>query len=229
MPTSARFLTGTLLLLLATATSGCAGPGAAEPTGAPPTPTPATTPGAPPSPTATPDGAGSSPTAAASAAPTGAPTPGSTANPAAAALASRPWATATLTEVASGQSFTIAGLAGRTIFVEAMAIWCTKCREQQNRFKEALGRIDPATVAYVVLTVDPGETAAELARYKRDRGFLGEYAVAGRDVSTALEKEFGATVLNPPTVPLILVSRTGEIQFKTGGESIDEIIRLAGA
>jgi hypothetical protein len=114
------------------------------------------------------------------------------------------------------------------IFVETMAIWCTKCRAQQLRFKEAFGRIDPASVAYVVLTVDPSESAAELARYQRERGFPGQYAVAGRSVAAALEREFGPTVLNPPTVPLIRVTPAGEIRFTTGGESVDEIVRLAG-
>ena len=224
MPLTRRPLIGGLLVALAAATIGCGGPGAAAPSSPPPAATvsPAATPGTGPSSSPVPTFAPSSPEPSLS-------TPASsTPGPATAALASRPWATATLTDVSNGQTFTIAGLAGRTIFVEAMAIWCTKCREQQLRFKEALGRIDPATVAYVVLTVDPGETAAELARYKRDRAFLGLYAVAGKDVSAALAKEFGSTVLNPPTVPLILVSATGDIRFKTGGESVDEIIRLAG-
>ena len=118
------------------------------------------------------------------------------------ALAERPWAVATLTDVTTGEPFTIASLGGRTIFVEAMAIWCTNCRAQQGRFTEALASLDPSTVAYVVLTIEPSETAEDLARYKDQRGFTGRYAVAGRDVSAALETEFGPNVLNPPTVPL---------------------------
>ena len=167
----------------------------------------------------------------------GAPAPGGSAsasaepagNPVADALATHPWAAATLTDVNTGETFTIASLGGRTIFVEAMAIWCTNCRAQQARFTEALATLDPAKVAYVVLTVDPGETAEDLARYKDQRGFTGRYAVAGRDVSAALEAEFGANVLNPPTVPLVLISPAGEISFHTGGESVDDIIKTAGA
>jgi len=150
-------------------------------------------------------------------------------NPAAAALAARAWATASLIDVTTGQPFTIAGLAGRTIFVEAMAIWCTKCREQQTRFAEALKRLDPARVAYVVLTVDPAETATALAKYKADRGFSGLYAVAGKAVSSALAADFGANVLNPPSVPLVHVTPTGQITFTTGGETVDQIIALVGS
>jgi thiol-disulfide isomerase/thioredoxin len=153
------------------------------------------------------------------------PTPG---NAAADALAARPWATATLTDVTTGEPFRIADLAGRTVFVESMAIWCTNCRAQQARFADALDRLDPDRVAYVVLTVDPGESADDLRRYKKDRGFTGMYAVAGTAVSKALRDDFGANALNPPSVPLVLVTPDGRISFSTGGESAEEIVTLAG-
>ncbi len=149
-------------------------------------------------------------------------------NPAAEALSGRAWATAELTDVATGEPFTIADYAGKTIFVESMAIWCSNCRAQQGRFKEALARLDPATVAYVVLTVDPGESGEDLARYKESQGFTGTYAVAGADVSRALVDDFGSNAINPPRVPLIRVAPDGEVTFATGGESVDEIVKLAG-
>jgi thiol-disulfide isomerase/thioredoxin len=153
---------------------------------------------------------------------------GSDASAARDALASHPWATAMLTDVTSGQPFTIADFAGRTVFIESMAIWCTNCRAQQGRFTDALAQLDPDRVAYVVLTVDPSESADDLARYKQSREFAGVYAVAGRDVSAALKDEFGANVLNPPSVPLIRISPAGEITFGTGGESVDTIVAAVG-
>jgi thiol-disulfide isomerase/thioredoxin len=138
----------------------------------------------------------------------------------------QPWATATLTDVTTGTSFRIADLAddGRTVFVEAMAIWCTKCRAQQGEFTSALARLDQESVAYVVLTVDPSETAEALAAYRADRGFSGTYAVAGREVSAALEVDFGPTVLSPPTVPVIVISPDGSVEHRTGHHSADEIV-----
>jgi thiol-disulfide isomerase/thioredoxin len=165
---------------------------------------------------------GSTPAAAGSAAPL------TTGDPAASLLAGHAWATATLTDVTTGESFTIADLAGRTVFVEAMAIWCSNCRAQQDRFTEAFRRLPAGSAEYVVLTVDPSETAKELARYKADRGFTGRYAVAGRSVSKALEAEFGANVLNPPSVPLITITTSGEVSFATGGESVEAIVERAG-
>ncbi|HYO43815.1 MAG TPA: hypothetical protein VES19_11515 [Candidatus Limnocylindrales bacterium] len=149
-------------------------------------------------------------------------------DPAAAALASKAWATATLTDVATGETFTIADLAGKPVFIETMAIWCSNCRAQQGRFTEAFGKMLPGTASYVVLTVDPSETAEDLARYKAGSGFTGAYAVAGKELAAALEAEFGANVLNPPSVPLIFVSPTGEVSFSTGAESVEAILEAAG-
>lgn len=151
-----------------------------------------------------------------------------TANAAAAALASKPWANAPLTDVETGETFSIAELAGKPLFIETMAIWCSNCRAQQGRFTEAFAQLAPGTAEYVVLTVDPSETAEDLARYKSERGFTGRYAVAGKDLAKALDAEFGPNALNPPSVPVIFVSPTGEVEFSTGQESVEQIVEKAG-
>jgi thiol-disulfide isomerase/thioredoxin len=154
--------------------------------------------------------------------------PASTPNAAAESLQMHPWATATLTDVSTGETFTIAQLAGKPIFIETMAIWCSNCRAQQARFTEAFGKMAPGTASYVVLTVEAAETAEDLARYKAERGFTGRYAVAGKDVTKALEAEFGPNAINPPSVPLVFVSATGEVSFGTGSESVEDILEAAG-
>jgi hypothetical protein len=211
-----------LATVLTFTAAACAPGGAAAPSDAP---TPALS-GPPASMLADPTASPSASSAAGE--PSAAATPEPTANPAATALAGRAWATAELIDVATGEPFTIADYAGRTIFVESMAIWCTNCRAQQGRFKEALAQLDPDSVAYVVLTVDPGETGKELERYREGQDFSGTYAVAGTDVARALVDEFGPNAINPPSVPLIRVTPDGEVTFGTGGESVDEIVSLAG-
>jgi thiol-disulfide isomerase/thioredoxin len=174
-----------------------------------------------------PESAGPAPSdaAAASTAPAASPA----VNPAAAALASKPWANAPLTDVETGEVFTIAELVGKPLFIESMAIWCSNCRAQQGRFTEAFAQMAPGTAEYVVLTVDPSETAEDLARYKAERGFTGRYAVAGKELARALEAEFGPNAINPPSVPVIFVSPTGEVAFSTGPEDVERIVEKAGA
>ena len=195
-------------------------PATSEPGGA--TGAPAMTPSASAIPSGAPGSGDPAPTSAATEA------PATTENPAAAALAGKPWATATLTDVSTGETFTIADLAGKPVFIEAMAIWCTNCRQQQGRFTEAFGQMLPGIAEYVVLTIDPSETAEDLARYKDRSGFTGRYVVAGAELSKALQAEFGANVLNPPSVPVVFVSPAGELEFSTGAESVERILERAG-
>ncbi len=135
----------------------------------------------------------------------------------------QPWATATLTDVATGQTFRIADLAsGGVVIIEPMAIWCSKCQAQQREAHAALEGVDD--VAYVVLTVDPSEDAAALARYREDNGFEGVYAVAGREVSRALADEFGDLILNPPSTPMIVTSPDGRATLTEFGQKSGEQI-----
>jgi len=211
-----RLAVPSFLLVAAFAVAAC---------GASATQTPAATPAATPAPTA------ASATTAPGSADPGNPapaTPGPTAPTPAAALA-QPWATAELTDVATGEAFSIADLVagGRTVILETMAVWCTNCRGQQERIEEALGRIDRSAVAYVVLTVDPSEDASRLAAYRAQHGFDGLYAVAGRDLSRALAAEFGDQVLNPPSTPVILISPSGRVTLADfGPKSADQIVAL---
>jgi hypothetical protein len=108
-----------------------------------------------------------------------------------------------------------------------MAIWCSNCRRQMLEFAAVLPQLDPATTDYVVLTIEPSETAGALADYKRQQGFVGRYAVAGPEVSAALAAEFGPTILIPPSVPKLII-RDGQAEFSTGHKSADEIVAIAG-
>lgn len=189
---------------------------AVDPTAAPTATTvPATIAPVEPAPTASPDGGASSPSTESS--------------PESPAVLDQPWATAELVDVATGERFTIAELvaAGRPVILETMAIWCSNCLAQQRRIEEALERAEPGSVAYVVLTVDPAEDAAKLARYRDQNRFDGMYAVADRGVSRALAAEFGDQVLNPPATPIVVISPSGRVTLTPyGPKSVDEIASL---
>lgn len=154
------------------------------------------------------------------------PTGTATAEPAPQPVLDQPWATAELLDVATGETLTIAALAaaGRPVIVETMAIWCSNCLAQQKRIEEALAGTGPDEAAYVVLTIDPAEDAARLARYRDQHGFQGIYAVAPRDVAQALAAEFGDQVLNPPATPVVVISPSGRVTLTPyGPKSVDDI------
>jgi hypothetical protein len=156
------------------------------------------------------------------------PTGTATAEPAPQAVLDQPWATAELLDVATGETLTIAALAaeGRPVILETMAIWCSNCLAQQKRIEEALAGTAPDEAAYVVLTIDPAEDAARLARYRDQHGFEGIYAVAPRDVAQALAADFGDQVLNPPATPVVFISPSGRVTLTPYGPKSADDIRM---
>jgi thiol-disulfide isomerase/thioredoxin len=204
-----------LQLVLLVAACGSAGgtPLASGPAPtAPPSPTPAVTP--------VPSGPATDPPAGEAS-----PTPAPTATPPAITAA---WAQTELTDVATGETFRIADLAGKTVIVETMAIWCTKCYAQQGDVYAALEQLDPERVAYVLLDVDPSESADALAEYRDRNGFTGTYAIADRTTARALVDEFGDQMVNPPATPMILIGSDGRITLTPfGPKSATDVVQLA--
>ncbi len=147
-----------------------------------------------------------------------------------AVVLAQPWATAPLTDVATGETFRIADLAGKVVIVETMAIWCSNCRAQQGDVMTALEQLPTDDVVYVVLDVDPNEDAASLADYRVDNGFEGRYAIAGTEVARALAAEFGDQFLNPPSTPMLIIGTDGTVtNTDFGHKSPDQIVALAEA
>ena len=107
------------------------------------------------------------------------------------------WATASLTDVSTGEEFSIADHAGDVIIVETMAIWCSNCRAQQHEVQAALARLPADRVVYVVVDVDPNEDAASLAEYRVDNGFDGRYAIAGTRPGASARGRFRRPVPQP--------------------------------
>ena len=143
----------------------------------------------------------------------------------------QPWANALLIDVRTNERFRIVDLvaAGRVVFLEPMAVWCSKCRAQQERAVEAIARLDPELVTWIGLDVETAESAEQLARYSTDAGFDFTYVIADREVSRALADEFGDVVLNPPATNVIVIEPSGEVTHATGGHSADELVEIATA
>jgi thiol-disulfide isomerase/thioredoxin len=211
----AAFLLAAPLVVVLTGCAGASDASGRAATSSPPAPSSRATPG-------------SSEPASAAPPPEGSAPPLVPTEPAGAIL-TQPWATATLTDVRSGQPFRIADLVAgnRVVFLETMAIWCTKCRAQQEEAVAALRRLDPATVAWVAIDVESSESADALARYSEQHGFDFAYAVADRELARALVESFGDTILNPPSVNVVVIGTDGRVTAGRGHKSADEIVALA--
>jgi thiol-disulfide isomerase/thioredoxin len=140
-----------------------------------------------------------------------------------------PWQTMALTNARTGESFTLADFAGKTIFVETMATWCPNCRQQLANVKSAAARANPETTVFIAISVETDLPPATLAQYADDNGFDWAFAVATPEMVLALAETFGQTIANPPATPHFLILPDGSHgDLATGFESGDQILANLG-
>lgn len=141
------------------------------------------------------------------------------------------WLDIELTDAASGETFTLASLAGEVVAIEPMAIWCSNCTAQQNNVKAAYADIADAGVTYISLGIDPGEDPGSLARYAERNGFEWTFVKSPSELSRELSDRFGPQILSAPSTPLIVLDAGGEVFTQEWGfhgpERLLEILQEA--
>jgi len=138
------------------------------------------------------------------------------------------WYTASLTDAATGKTFSIHELKGKVILVETLAQWCSNCKKQQGEVKklhEILGMKDD--FVSIGLDIDPNENAADLKSYVMSNGFDWLYAVAPAEVSREIAQLYGDQFLNPPSTPILIIDRKGVAHpLPFGIKSADDLFKI---
>lgn len=138
------------------------------------------------------------------------------------------WLGASLTEVSTGKTFTIHDYKGKVVLVELMAEWCSTCNKQQMEVKllhEQLGM--PADLVTIALDIDPNENADTLKTYAADNGFGWMYAISPADVSREIGNLYGDLYINPPSAPMLIIDRKGEVHpLPFGIKSADDLMKV---
>jgi len=176
---------------------------------------PSATATASPVPTASATASAPSATASSSAAPTPTPVP----------QPSDPLLAVELTDVRSGQAFTLAEVAATEgpVLLEPMAIWCTSCRDQHREVVKAHAAGEFASVS---LDVDLTERQEDLAAYADAQGWDWRFAMADADLYRLLQERFGTLATHPPSTPLIVIERDGTVRPLAFGAGIRSAERL---
>jgi thiol-disulfide isomerase/thioredoxin len=140
--------------------------------------------------------------------------------------ASRPaWQTLPLVNARTGETFTFADFAGKTVFVEPMATWCSNCRQQLGTVSSARSQVDVGQVVFVALSVETNLTAGELAAYADRQGFDWLFAVMTPEILGELSGVFGRTITNPPSTPHFIIRPDGSTtDLVTGIATSDQIV-----
>ena len=134
-----------------------------------------------------------------------------------------------LTDVQTGEIFTMNDYAGKVVLLETMAMWCPNCVVQANEVRklhEALG--NPGDLISVSLDVDVNEDGPALKEYVSGYGFEWRFAVAPLEVARALGNLYTAQYLNPPLSPMLIIARDGTVHHLEYGlkdaETLQKIV-----
>ena len=172
------------------------------------------------------------PTAILSEQPTVAPTVVPTSVPTAAPVSEKAlpaWQTVALTDARTGETFSLADFAGKTVYVEPMATWCSNCKQQLNNVKQAKAALGD-DVVFVGLSVETNIAAADLASYADANGFDWRFAVLTPESLGQLVDAFGRTIANPPSTPHFVIAPDGTVTgLNTGFVSADDLVTKLGA
>ncbi|NYT06982.1 MAG: TlpA family protein disulfide reductase [Methanomicrobiales archaeon] len=118
------------------------------------------------------------------------------------------WRTTELTDVRTGEVFSVSRFADRPVLIQTFTITCPVCMQQQ----EEITRLEQeGSIPFIMigLDIDPNGDAASLLRYAEQRGYAGRYARSPPDMTRSLVDRFGMGVLSPARAPLILVCPDG--------------------
>lgn len=135
------------------------------------------------------------------------------------------WFDFKLTDVQTGETFTMNDFAGKVVLVETMAMWCPNCIVQANEVRklhEMLG--NPDDFISISLDVDVNEDVASLKQYSEGYDFKWHFAVAPLEVARALGNLYSAEYLNPPLSPMMIIGRNGEVHHLEYGKKSAEIL-----
>ena len=117
------------------------------------------------------------------------------------------WLHTELTDVNSGETFTLADFAGTPVLLESFAVWCPVCLSQQLQI-EGLHNT-PTSFVSVSIDTDPNESARLVVSHSSRHGFADydhwHYAVAPVALTRALVGTFGPVVASAPSAPIILI------------------------
>lgn len=135
------------------------------------------------------------------------------------------WANLPLINAQTGATFTLADFAGKTVFVEPMATWCSNCRAQQGYVAQAMQQVNADDFVFISLSVGENVSNEVLANYATNNAFPQIFVVASADLTSALVQDFGFTITSPPSTPHFTISPTGTVSsLSTGYHQADALV-----
>lgn len=132
------------------------------------------------------------------------------------------WQHIALIDARAGTEFSLASYAGRTVYVQPIAVGCGECFALQEQVSAARARLNPEQYVFISVSSEP---AAALSAYADERGFAWQFAAAPIEFFTGLAETYGDTVTRFTAAPHFVISPLGAVSGLTlGWRSADQLI-----
>jgi len=102
------------------------------------------------------------------------------------------WIKAPMTDVVTGEQFSIQNLAaeGKPVIISSFAVWCPGCSMQLLEATKLI-TANPDDYEFVAIDVDPNENAAKVKNHMQKNNFKGYFTAAPLDVTRSLVAAYG--------------------------------------
>lgn len=137
------------------------------------------------------------------------------------------WFNIPMLDVRTNSQISLATYSGKTVVIEAMAVWCGECFWQQTQAAEALVQLNRDDVVYISLDIDPSGEPSLLADYAASNQFNWTFVRSNPEIMEPLIAQFGRTITVPSNMPIFFISPTGRVsELYTGGHTASQLIEL---
>ncbi len=122
------------------------------------------------------------------------------------------WFEMPMTDVRTGEEFTISDLSGKVILIETMAMWCPTCLKQElevQKVNDLLAERDD--FVSIAMDIDSKENAEALKEYVDAYELDWIFVVASAEIIRDIGNRYTAQLLNPPLVPMLIIDRNGDV------------------
>ncbi|MCA9485257.1 MAG: TlpA family protein disulfide reductase [Nanoarchaeota archaeon] len=116
------------------------------------------------------------------------------------------WLSTELTDSITGETFTIGGF-DKPVLFESFAVWCPKCKSQQQELKEfheETGFTEDDVIS-ISLDTDPNEDVSQVKKHAESNEFSWRFAVSPIELTQSLIEEFGPGIVSAPNIPMVIV------------------------
>jgi cytochrome oxidase Cu insertion factor (SCO1/SenC/PrrC family) len=126
------------------------------------------------------------------------------------------WRDVALTDVTTGETFSLSSFSGRPVVLFTFTVSCPICTQQQKEIS-ALERNSNGSIAVVGLDIDPNEEPGILQSHIQKNGFSGHYAISPPEMTRALVDRFGPAVVTPSSAPVMVICPNGNADILDAG------------